>query len=423
MPFINLTDISPQSLGQKIETFMIKELIALFTKGEILDAVVEEKLPEQKVVLALKEQRIIADSEIPLKEGEKIAVKVDQIQPKVVLRILTQEQAESARLKETVSLKEPLLLHRSNPNALKEVIAEAGKVLTPQLQVELSRSGVKTDVEALLKRFEVLVFTKASATEPDFVKNYVAKLGLTLENSLLTLIKEQGKEQVKELIKEQIKDPQTRLPVNKNAPEAIPARDAGPIKEATDNIKGQLLKLSYEIDQILAKGDIKDTEVLKQLTRLSDFANRAVKTVEAQQVVNVVLQESDSRFVLQIPIQFQVGMRMAEVYVETERDSGRTDADGRSYRVVFFLDMDAIGSIMVDASIRSKKISCIVKCETEPVRRFAAEHLASLEERLAAQGYEIDYLSCSLEASIADERHQYVSTQNFYTDNAVHIVA
>lgn len=419
MPFINLTDISPQSLKQKIETFMIKELSALFTKGEVLNAVVDEKLPGQKVVLALKEQRIVADSEIPLREGERIAVKVDQLQPKVVLRILTQEQTETGPLKETLPLKEQLLLYRSNPSALKEVIAEANEVLTPQLQDELSQKGIKTDLKMLLRRFEELVFTKANTTEPDFVKDFVAKLGLTLENNLVKLVKEQGQEQGKEPGKE----PPVRQSAHKGAVAAGPARDAGPIRDAVDSLKGQLLKLSSEIGQILAKGDIKDTEVLKQLNRLGDFANQAVKTVEAQQAVNVVLQESDSGFVLQIPVQLRDGMRMAEVYVEADRDSGRSDANGRSYRVVFFLDMDAIGNIMVDASIRNKRISCTVKCETEPVRRFAAELLASLEEGLAAQGYGIDYLACNLEASIAEERHHYISTQNFYTDNAVHIVA
>ena len=54
MPFINLSNISPQSLSQQIETFKIKELASLFTRGEVLDAVVGEKLSDQKVVLVMK---------------------------------------------------------------------------------------------------------------------------------------------------------------------------------------------------------------------------------------------------------------------------------------------------------------------------------------------------------------------------------
>jgi len=64
-----------------------------------------------------------------------------------------------------------------------------------------------------------------------------------------------------------------------------------------------------------------------------------------------------------------------------------------------------------------------MKCETEPVRAFAATQFPALENSLAAQGYQVDFLSCSLEKSIAEEKHQYISGQNFYTENAVHVIA
>jgi hypothetical protein len=411
MPFINLSDISPQPLSQQIETFKIKELASLFTRGEILDAVVGEKLSDQKVILVMKNQHIIADSEVSLREGEKIAVKVDQLQPKVVLRIMSNDQAEAGQLRDLAPLKEYLLLHRSNPEALKEMIIEARDILTPQLWDELSQSLNKEDIKIILKSFQDIVFTKASANEPDFVKDYVSKLGLVLENDLMRLLKEQGDVLQGKPLK------------NKEAPEKGTSGDAGPIKNAGDNLKGQLMKLSEEIGQIFEQGDIKDSKITQQLTRLNDFTNHAVKSLESQQVVNVLLQETDGRFMLQIPLQFQEGIRMAEVYVEKDRDPGKKDADRRSYRVVFFLDMDAIGSIMVDASIREQNISCVVKCESEPVRDFAIGHLASLEDRLIAQGYQIDFLTCSLEKSIAEERHEYVNSQNLYADNVVNVFA
>jgi hypothetical protein len=411
MPFINLTDISSQPLSQAIENFKIRGLASLFTKGEVIDALVGEKLDGQKFVLVMKNQRITADSEIPLAEGEKIAVKVDQIQPKVVLRVLSQDQAEAGRLKEMQPLKEYLLLHRSNPDALKTVITESREVLTPQMWDDLSRNLNKEDLKVLLKSFQEIVFTQSSASEPDFVKEYITKLGLALENNLM------------KIVKEQVKENRAGMPVSKGETEAAAPDDAGRAKAAADNLKGQLMRLSDDIERLFEKGAVKDEKVLQQLNRLGDFAGRAVKSLESQQVVNVLLQESDNRFMLQIPFQLQGGIRMAEVYIEKDRDAEKKDPGGRAYRVVFFLDMDAIGSVMVDANIREKRINCTMKCETEPVRAFAAAQLPVLEHSLAAQGYKIDFLSCSLEKSIAEEKHQYISGQNFYAEHAVHVIA
>jgi len=410
MPFINLTDISSPSLNQAIENFKIQELASLFTKGEVVDALVGEKLDGQKVVLVMKNQRITADSEIPLAEGEKIAVKVDQLQPKVVLRVLSREQAEAGRLKEMQSLKEYLMLHRSNPDALKTVIAESRDILTPQTWDDLSLNLNKESLQVLLKSFQEIVFTQSSTGEPDFVKDYISKLGLVLENNLM------------KIVKDQVKENKAGMPVSKGDAETAAPAEAGRVKTAADNLKGQLMKLSDDIERLFGKGVIKDEKVMQQLNRLGDFAGRAVKSLESQQVVNVLLQESDNRFMLQIPFQLQGGIRMAEVYIEKDRDAGRKDPEGRSYRIVFFLDMDAIGSVMVDANIREKRISCTMKCETEPVRAFAAAQLPILENSLAAQGYRIDFFSCSLEKSIAEEKQQYISGQNFYAEHAVHVV-
>jgi len=411
MPFINLTDISSPSLNQAIENFKIKELSSLFTKGEVVDALVREKLDGQKVVLVMKNQHIMADSEIPLAEGEKIAVKVDQLQPKVVLRVLSQDQAEAGRLKEMQPIKEYLLLHRSNPEALKAVITESQDVLTPQMLDGLARNLNQEDLKVLVKSFQDIVFTKSSTGEPDFVKDYISKLGLVQENNLM------------KIVKDQVKEGRTGVPVSKGEAETTAPDDAGRVKTAADNLKVQLMRLSDDIERLFEKGAVKDEKVAQQLNRLGDFAGRAVKSLESQQVVNVLMQESDNRFMLQIPFQLQGGIRMAEVYVEKDRDAGRKDPEGRSYRVVFFLDMDAIGSVMVDANIREKRISCTMKCETEPVRAFAAAQLPVLENSLAAQGYQIDFFSCSLEKSIAEEKHQYVSGQNFYAEHAVHVIA
>jgi hypothetical protein len=196
-----------------------------------------------------------------------------------------------------------------------------------------------------------------------------------------------------------------------------------PTGEPADTLKGQLMRLMQEVSGIQAKKETTDPVAVQKLIRLAEFTEAFVKTVEAQQIVNTVLQESDNRFLLQIPLLFPGGLRMGELYVEKDVNPSKSEGKKDQYRVVFFLDMDAMGMVMIDASIRDRTVGCAIKCEHGDIRDFMAAHLPELEQSLLARGYQVDYMTCGVENSLGEEKRNYMEGQGLYSDDLVNLFA
>ncbi|MCX5836694.1 MAG: hypothetical protein NTX62_06960, partial [Deltaproteobacteria bacterium] len=84
--------------------------------GENLDARVLAHDRDHRVLLQIKNTPLIADTQIPLQTGDKLTVRVDQLHPNIVLRIISREDADIIKANEFVKL------FRSNPGAFKDMI-------------------------------------------------------------------------------------------------------------------------------------------------------------------------------------------------------------------------------------------------------------------------------------------------------------
>ena len=84
---------------------------------KLIQATVLEKLAGNKYTLALKNLQIPATSNIPLNVGEKLIVKVDSLQPQIVLNIEGNKNQNG-----DAKINEKLLQWRANPESLLQVI-------------------------------------------------------------------------------------------------------------------------------------------------------------------------------------------------------------------------------------------------------------------------------------------------------------
>lgn len=408
MPLINLTDISPQQIGRVLQEFTMKELAGLFSRGEILEASVSEKLGPQKAVIMLKDHQVVADTEVPLKAGEKISVRVEQLQPRITLRIIDNNAPEAAQYKQNEQIKEYVRFQRTNPESLVKMVTDSHEALRPVVSDAALKPMIKTDIANILKLLDSVVYSKTSVANNDFIREMVSNLGLDTEGSLLKMIRESGKEaSVK---------PELKEPAFKGGKAEIAA-----LKEFPETLKGQLMQLSQEVAAIIEREEKIDQGSLQKLARVLEFANSSVKTLESQQVVNVALKDGDGTYMLQIPILFPDGFRTGELYIEKDNDPESKEKEEGRYRVVFFLDMDAMGRIMIDASMGKNRIGFTIKCERESVRDFIMSRIAELTDRLAAQGYQIDYMACRVERDIEKEQKQYILQQSVYSQDAINL--
>jgi len=329
-----------------------------------LEAFIAEKAGSSRYLLTIGNFDFLAETDLPLTVGQKLSVSVEQLKPQVLLRLIDREAIVSAFAKDY------LRNFRVNPEALQDIFT-VGRELLPQKSLfEALPQGTREKILQVLKIMDALVFSSTSQKNPLFIKDYIANLGLLQEYGLVKMFQER--------------------------------KEAG-TRPGRENLKGSLLKLAGELQDLVKKNYALAPEEAKNLHQLIKFTESSVKAIETQQMVNVFSREGDGAFTLQIPFLFPDGIRQGEIFIETGDGRGPENEKKRC-RVVMFLSMDALGNLVVEASLREKTLGCSFKFEDPEARMFFSVLLEELRNNLSRQGYDWEYLSCVTENDFASRR-------------------
>jgi hypothetical protein len=344
-----------------------------FSIGEVLEAVVRERFADNRVLVGLKDATLIADIEGPLADEKTLRVRVERLQPQVLLRVLKAPSDEMQRIGEYVRFQ------RAQPDALLKFLSTAATLLTsPDMEAAVADREM---FQQILRALQSLLISREMVRNPSFVKEFLSQLGIFFEKDLEKAFLEKK-----------------------------------PPQEGT--LKGLLLKLAASLQD--PSGSLPSTESTR---RLSELVEKGINAIEAQQVVNVLLQESNQTFMLQIPLLFPQGLRMQEVYIEGDREPSAEQDEQRRYRIVFFLDMTAIGTLMVDAGVKGQTVSCALRSEDAAVCDFINPLLTALQDRFLALGYDVAYLGCYPDNNLALTRDRYRQGLALYEQDAVNVFA
>ena len=123
--------------------------------GESLGVRVIDCTLDNKILLQVRNSTIVADSPLPLQTGEKLTVRVDQLNPNIVLRIIGRESQDTAKINEFVKL------YRSNPGAMKEMLATAKSIFENENLTELSNHISTRDIQTIQKILDRIIFSEA----------------------------------------------------------------------------------------------------------------------------------------------------------------------------------------------------------------------------------------------------------------------
>jgi len=347
--------------------------------GEIVEAEILERQGVRTFLISFKNRSISADSEIPLQVGEKRSVRVEQLSPRVILRVLQNEKSESLKFADFVKY------ISANPKALLDIFVEGSGRFNLENLGELVTLLGKEDIETIQKLIQSMTMSKGNLND-SFFKDYIYNLGYLMERELAEVLEK-------------------RFGRGKH------------LASASKNLKGLLGKLSDRIN-LLTKNDRHPGA-----ERLSNFIRSSLKTIEAHQVVNSLLQDNENEYMFQIPVLFPEYMGLAEIYVKFEdMDSNSGDRE-KQQKVLFLLNMDALGDIVVEATIESKRIGCVVRCSREEIRAFTVPLLQELEEKLTGVGYDIDHLTCVTGTDISMiKKIEYEKIENLHDQERVDVV-
>jgi hypothetical protein len=354
--------------------------------GETLEVTVVEKIAGNKYLLAIKNMSISASSEIPLSIGEKIQVKVGSVQPQIILNL-----AGNQKISAEPKINENLLYWRTNPNSLLQMLDKSSELVKDIQGINLPLKFSKNEIDKLIKLFDSIVFSNNTKGNKLFLKDFIANIGLLLENKLSQLLS--------------------------NGPKGIQS------KQLEDNIKTLLLKLSAGIQELLKDSEKLDPQIKAKLMSMDGFATEAIKTIEAKQILNIVFQESDKGLVLQVPLSQVEGLRQADIFIRPDDKNNQKGVDFSSCSIMIFLDLDVLGKISVNASVREDSLRTLIKCEREDVKEIISSELTKLESVLSDIGYRVDYIDCIQEEGLAQERKEYFEEQSFSAMDLVNYFA
>jgi len=348
--------------------------------GEVVEADVLRNFGGRKLLILVKMAKILADSEIPFKRGEKITVKVEQLYPKVVLRFMQNGgKTENSRIADYMKF------YRSDPKALYDLFVEIGKEFNQESLGDLVSLLGKQNVENIENILEALMISKETLDNKLFLKDYIYKFGYLMEKGF--------------------KDAVNKSPVK-----------CTNLKDSSQTLKGLLMNLSDKLKLLM------ETRNLPAAEKLSGFIKSSLKMIESHQVINYLFQEHEGKYMFQIPILFPENMGLAEIFVKTG-DKNSENRDRQKHKsVLFLLNMDALGDIVIEAKIVEKNIGCILKCEDNEQRDFILSLLAGLAKRLNDLEYKVDYLKCVIETDVLkkDEYHEF---QGLFAQEKVDLLA
>ena len=341
------------------------EFLPHLSVGEVVEAEVMGNPRHGNVLILLKNSRIMANSELPLKKGEKVAVKVEQLHPGVILRIVRNGTLQNPNLMDS------LRFYRSNPKALFEFFMKAVDRFSPENLRELAAHLGKEDVKNIQNILESLIFSRESLKNPFFFRDYVHKFGYLMEK----------------------------------------------VKNPSQNLKGLLIRMSDRLQSLIEIRNLPAAE------KLAGFVRSSLQAIESHQVINYLFQEQEGKYMFQIPMLFPESMGLAEIFVKFENRDSKGKGRREEKNVLFLLNMDALGDIIVEAKIKANKISCVLKCGDKNLRDFIRPFLGELGEKLMALGYEIDHLKCVTEKDNLKTKVESREFQNLFTLESVDILA
>ncbi|MEI6610828.1 MAG: flagellar hook-length control protein FliK [Deltaproteobacteria bacterium] len=344
--------------------------------GETLEVTVLEKIAGNKYLLAIKNMSIPASSEVPLNIGEKIQIKVSSLQPQIILNF-----ASNQKLATEPKINEKLMYWRTNPDSLLQLLSKSGEFVKDIQAINLPLKFSKSEIDKLIKLFDSITFSNNTKGNNLFLKDLIVNTGLLLENKLSRLVTEGAKG------------------INS--------------KPFDDNIKTLLLKLSAGIQELLKDSEKLDPQIKAKLMNIAGFTTEALKTIEARQAINIVFQESDNGLVLQVPLSVADGLRQADIFIRPDDKNNQDEKNYSSCSIMIFLDLDILGKISVNASVREGSLRSLIKCEREDVKDIISRELSKLESVLAGIGYRVDYIDCLQEDELTQEREEYFEEQSF----------
>jgi len=387
LPIDKLPKILPES-SPPVYSIKPPASAASFCRGDMFRALVVQKLNSNEILLSTNGTTILAETNLSLKVGDTLQLKVAETHPQIILSPALSSDGEE------IYLKSNLAMFRSFPQGMLNVVKDGLELFQGNLQT-IFPFIEKGDMNSIHSMINALIFSEKSLDNPLFLKQFIINIGYVLEHSL------------------------------RKSSEYSTEKEGDLGNASRNNLKSLLTHLSTRLHLLMsdsADSDI-DPQLLNSLNKLANYADSSLETIYNHHVVNVIGQEEEQGYYFQIPIKLADDLRMADLFINVKDRNAKKNKKNDQFQFVLFLNMDALGDIMVDIKYDQKKIQGTFKCSRVESFDFLQEFLVILNDRLNVSGYGPSYLNVYRSSNLDEEKSDFMKDKIIFSKEIINCFA
>jgi len=335
--------------------------------GLELEATVVDLLAGGRLLLQVGDSVIEADSPGGLSPGQNLRLRVDQLQPQIILHITEAEptiETEAVRL-----LRQHLPAHADEG----ELLQNLEKVLSATTQDSELEASAPIELRRLLATIEHLL-PNQRPVNAEVIKSLLEDGGLYYETKLAR---------------------------------AAMGANQGLDAVLRDDLKGILLAALERADT----------------PELNHAIHAQLNNIEVQQAVNLLHQLNDGAFQFQIPFSNGTGFSTATLCVERDgkhSDPRHTSSDG--YRLLFLLDLENFGRTRIDAYASEQSLRVTFYVDRDTSLALLHKEIPAFQELLSSLGFRQVWLAARHIKTIPDEKRQKFDALAVGAPPSIHLI-
>ena len=144
-----------------------------------------------------------------------------------------------------------------------------------------------------------------------------------------------------------------------------------------------------DLDLLLEKtGKAGGRNAGKNLTFLLRRIDSFLKSIEGNQMLQIVRQKEEQGVLFEVPVFFSEGIRTLRLYMKNrENNKGKVKTGKDHFYLLFLLDFPFLGNLKIDLVVIEKRLALKIAAEKEAVLDFLRQFIPRLKERFLNVGF------------------------------------
>jgi hypothetical protein len=328
--------------------------------GQVLNAVVADRLPSGEMVLKVGAERVTASTDIPLQPGARLLLEVKQVQPTVTFRLLNHAPPPNVAMAEALS--EATRAHRqisatpSGRGGIPQLLALLGGGQSGAL----SAAGIDRTV---VRQLQANVLNAPQLTNPEALMRAVLTNGTFHERLLAT-----------------------------GHPDLM--------RIAASDLKGQLLKMMAKVSSAAdeeGEHSAGDGAGVEALALLRSALDKNLQAVSQNQLASLPAEDNQLSQQWLFDIPFRLGDSLHNLDLELSKDEGsagsQDETDGMTWRAKLNLDLPGLGATEITLKLIASQLSIHVVSTQRSTLEMFLQAKPGLDAGLESRGLELHRLS------------------------------